>query len=58
MTVTYFVAKYENQDLNPQDKNILEAKKYDLDSALTLLKFPQVKDILVEIDYMLSLKDN
>lgn len=56
--VTYFVAKYENQDLNPQDKNILEAKKYDLDSALTLLKFPQVKDILVEIDYMLSLKDN
>ena len=56
--VTYFVAKYENQDLNPQDKNILEAKMYDLDSALSLLKFPQVKDILVEIDYMLSLKDN
>ena len=56
--VTYFVATYNNQDLNPQDKNILEAKKYDLDTALSLLKFAQVKDILVEIDYMLSLKDN
>ena len=56
--VTCFVATYNNQDLNPQDKNILEAKKYDLDTALSLLKFAQVKDILVEIDYMLSLKDN
>ena len=55
--VTYFVATYNNQDLNPQDKNILEAKKYDLDTALSLLKFAQVKDILVEIDYMLSLKE-
>ena len=55
--VTYFVATYNNQDLNPQDKNILEAKKYDLDTALSLLKFPQVKDILVEIDYMLSIKE-
>lgn len=55
--VTYFVATYKNQELSPQDKNILEAKKYDLDSALSLLKFPQVKDILVEIDYMLSIKE-
>ena len=56
--VTYFVATYNNQDLIPQDKNILEAKKYDLDAALSLLKFQQVKDILVEIDYMLSMKEN
>ena len=56
--VTYFVATYNNQDLNPQDKNILEAKKYDLDSALSLLKFAQVKDILIEIDYMLSIKES
>ena len=56
--VTYFVARYDNQDLMPQDKNILEAKMYDLDVALSLLKFSQIKDILVEIDFMLSLKDN
>lgn len=54
--VIYFVAKYENQDLNPEDKLILEAKKYDLDTCLKLLKFEQVKDILVEIDMMLSLR--
>ena len=56
--VTYFVARYDDQDLMPQDKNILEAKKYDLDVALSLLKFSQIKDILVEIDFMLSLKEN
>ena len=56
--VTYFVATYNDQALNPQDKNILEAKSYDLDAALSLLKFSQVKDILVEIDYMLQIKGN
>jgi len=54
--VIYFVANYENQTLDPVDKNILQAKTYDLESALSLLKFPQIKDILVEIDFMLSNK--
>ena len=54
--VTYFVGKYNNQELNPEDNNILAAKKFDLTTCLSLIKYPQVKDILVEIDYMLELK--
>lgn len=54
--VVYFVAKYENQELNPEDENILGAKKYDLDVALSLIKFSQLKGILLEIDLMLDLK--
>ena len=54
--VTYFLAKYENQDLIPQDKGILAAKKFDLETALSLIKFNQVNDILVEMDYILDLK--
>ena len=54
--VVYFVAKYENQELNPTEKDILLAKKYDLEDAKTLLKFDQLKDILIEIDFMLDMK--
>ena len=48
--------KYIDQELVPEDSNILAAKKFSLDAALSLIKYPQVKDILVEIDYMLDLK--
>lgn len=54
--VTYFVGKYVDQELVPEDSNILAAKKFTLDAALSLIKYSQVKDILVEIDYMLDLK--
>ena len=54
--VTYFLASYDNQDLIPEDNDILSAKKYDIKTALSLIKFNQVKDILVEMDYMLDLK--
>lgn len=54
--VTYFVGKYNDQELVPEDATILAAKKFSLDAALSLIKYPQVKDILVEIDYMLDLK--
>jgi len=54
--VTYFVGKYEDQELVPEDSNILAAKKFELQAALSLIKYPQVKDILVEVDYMLDLK--
>ncbi len=54
--VTYFVGKYDDQELIPEDSNILAAKKFTLDAALSLIKYPQVKDILVEIDYMLDIK--
>ncbi len=52
--VVYFVAKYENQDLNPMDNNILCAKKFTLESALSVLKFSQIRDLLVEADYMID----
>lgn len=54
--VTFFVAKYENQELRTEDKTILAIKKFDLDSALNMLKFQELKNILIEIDYMLDIK--
>jgi len=54
--VVYFAARYQNQELIPEDKDILAAKKYDLEAALSLIKFSQIKGILLEIDYMLELK--
>ena len=54
--VTYFLASYQNQDLIPLDNDILSAKKYDIETALSLIRFNQVKDILIEMDYMLDLK--
>lgn len=54
--VTLYTAKFENQDLNPLDKDILAVKKYPLEAALTLLKFAELKNILIETDYMLELK--
>ena len=57
--VIYFVGKYDyNTELNPQDSNIQSCKKYDIDTALSLIKFQQIKDILVEVDYMLDVKNN
>ena len=52
--VTYFLAKYDNQDLNPEDDNILGAKKYDIQTALSLIKFNQMKNILIEMDYIID----
>lgn len=54
--VIYFVGKYDSTqfELEPQDSNIQSCKKYDMDTALSLIKFQQIKDILVEIDYMLD----
>lgn len=54
--VTLYVAKYMNQDLNPLDDDILAVKSYPLDAALSLLKFPELRNILIETDYMLELK--
>lgn len=54
--VTFFVAKYENQELNSDDKTILSIKKFDLQAALSVLKFQELKNILIEVDYMLDAK--
>lgn len=53
--VVYFVAKYENQVLAPIDSDILCAKKFTLEAALSVLKFSQIRDLLVEADYMLDI---
>ncbi|MGM9969029.1 MAG: bis(5'-nucleosyl)-tetraphosphatase [Anaeroplasma sp.] len=52
--VTYFLASYINQDIKPLDNDILEANKYSLDTAISLLKFSQLKDILLEMDYIIK----
>jgi len=53
--VVYFVAYYENQEFDIQIKNeILSVKKYPIDIALNLLKFQELKNILIETDYMLD----
>ena len=54
--VTYFLGKYDDLELNPIDVNIQSCKKYTLDQALNLLKFPQLKDILVDTDLMIQMK--
>lgn len=53
--VTYFVGEYGGE-LNPIDKAILQAKSYPIDVCLSLLKFNQLKDLLLEVDFMLGLK--
>ena len=53
--VVYFVAKYQNEEFDIQIKNeILAVKKYPIDAALSLLKYQEMKNILIEIDYMLE----
>lgn len=54
--VTFFVAKFENQEITTDDKTILSVKKYDFEAAKSLLKFQELKNILIEVDYMLDLK--
>lgn len=54
--VTLFAAKYKDQDLQICDNTILAIKKFDLQTALTMLKFNELKNILLEVDYMLTLK--
>ena len=56
--VTYFLATYDEdeQSLNPLDNHILQARTYPIDGAKDLLKFQQLKDILVEADFILNLK--
>lgn len=54
--VTFFAARYENQSLHTEDRTILSVKSYDLATALGLLKFQELKNILLEIDYILDLK--
>lgn len=52
--VKYFAMKYSNQDLNPTDSDILCAKLYTIDQALNMIKFNQIKDLIIEMDYMLN----
>ncbi len=53
--VVYFAAAYENQEFDIQMKNeILSVKKYPIDVALNLLKFQELKNILIETDFMLD----
>ena len=53
--VVYFVAKYSNEEFNIQIKNeILSVKKYPIEAALSILKYPEMRNILIEIDYMLE----
>ena len=57
--VTYFLATFdtEEQALMPMDKNIQSAKEYPFDAAMELLKFQQLKDILVEADFIIKAKN-
>lgn len=54
--VVFFVAKFRNQELHSSDKNILAIKKFELEEALNMLKFKELRNILIEVDYMLELK--
>lgn len=53
--VTFFVAKYKNQEFNSTDKTILAIKKFDYKAAKSVLKFNELKNILTEVDYMLDI---
>jgi len=53
--VIYFVGEYEGE-LEPHDKDILSCKSYPLDASLNLLKFRQMKDLLIEINMLLEMK--
>ena len=53
--VVYFAAYYEDQDFDIEMKNeILSVKKYPIEAALNLLNFQELKNILIETDYMLE----
>lgn len=52
--VTFFVARYDGQELRSEDKSILSVKKYDLTTALSMLKYPELRNILIEVDYILD----
>lgn len=54
--VIYFLGKYDDTELTPLDSNIQSCKKYNLEAALSLLKFQQLKDILIETDLMIEMK--
>lgn len=56
--VTYFLATFDTneQSLMPMDKNIQMAKEYPFEVALDLLKFQQLKDILVEANFIIKSK--
>lgn len=54
--VTYLVAKYSNQELLPLDKDIISVKAYPLEVALNLLQNKELKNILIEIDFILESK--
>ena len=53
--VTFFVAKYKDQEFNSIDKTIFAIKKYDYKAAKSVLKFNELKNILTEVDYMLDI---
>lgn len=53
--VTFFVAKYKDQEFNSIDKTILAIKKFDYKAAKSVLKFNELKNILTEVDYMLDI---
>ncbi len=54
--VIFFVGKFDSVDLIPIDKTILSAQKYELNVALNLLKFKELRDILLEVDYILDIR--
>ena len=49
--VVFFAAKYKNQELCAEDKNILAIKKLTLDNALSMLKFKELINLEEEKDY-------
>ena len=53
--VTFFVAKYKDQEFISTDKTILAIKKFDYKAAKSVLKFNELKNILTEVDYMLDI---
>ena len=49
------MAKYKDEEFTIENKNeILSVKKYPIEAALSLLKYQEMKNILIEIDYMLE----
>lgn len=57
-TVTYFVGYYKDQPLAAQNpEEIKEVRCVPLAEAMSLLKHAEMKNILMETDYMLSLME-
>ncbi len=51
--VIYYAAYFENQNLMSMDKDIIGVDMYDINTALSLLRFSELRNILIEFDYIL-----